>query len=170
MLLAAGASVAAPVPDDLTRLTGRFVRDDAASDDVAAAIDRAVAAMHFVTRPIGRSRLRATNQAPRDVRFALPADSIVILFAGQPELRARRDGSPREWRNAAGEPFTVRLSASVGSDGSVSVTQSFDAEDGRRENAWRLDARGQTLTLDVTVRSPRLPHPLRYRLVFRRSA
>lgn len=166
LLLVAGAPLTA---QSAAPLVGRFVRDSAASDDVAAAIQRTVAEMSFVTRGIGRSRLRATNQPPADVRFALPPDSIVIHYAGQPELRARRDGSPREWRNAAGEPFQARVTLSVAADGSVGVAQSFDAEDGRRENAWRLDAAGTTLTLDVTVRSPRLPQPLRYRQVFRRA-
>jgi len=152
------------------RLAGRYVRDAAASDDVTAAIERAVAQMSFVTRGIGRSRLRATNQPPADVRFALPPDSIVVQYAGQPELRARRDGSPREWRNAAGEPFQARVTVATAPDGSVTVRQVFEAEDGRRENAWRLDGAGSLLTLEVTVSSPRLPQPLRYRHIFRGAA
>jgi hypothetical protein len=152
------------------RLEGRFLRDGAASDDVAAAIERAVAPMNFVTRQVGRSRLRATNQTPADVRFALPPDSIVVRYAGQPELRARRDGSPREWRNAAGEPFEARVTVTAAPDGGVLVRQTFVAEDGRRENSWRLEAGGSTLTLDVTVSSPRLPQPLRYRHVFKQAS
>jgi len=166
-LAAQSGGVVASAPTE--RLAGRYVRDAAASDDVQAAIERAVAQMSFVTRGIGRSRLKATNQPPSDVRFALPSDSIVVHYAGQPELRARRDGTPREWRNAAGEPFQARVTLAPGTDGAVTVRQVFEAEDGRRENAWRLDATGATLTLDVTVSSPRLPQPLRYRHVFRRA-
>lgn len=151
------------------RLVGRFVRDTAASDDVPAAIERAVAQMSFLTRAIGRSRLRATNQPPADVRFALPPDSVVVHYAGQPELRARRDGAPREWRNAAGEPFEARVTLGVSPDGRVTLRQRFSADDGQRENIWALDASGATLTLDVQVSSPRLPQPLRYRQVFRRA-
>jgi hypothetical protein len=172
MMLVAGATLGAQTTAtsrSAESLVGRFALDSAASDDVAAAIQRAVAEMSFVTRGIGRSRLRATNQPPADVRFALPPDSIVIHYAGQPELRATRDGSPREWRNAAGEPFQARVTLSPAADGSAMVQQSFDADDGRRENVWRLDAAGTTLTLEVTVRSPRLPQPLRYRLMFRRA-
>ncbi len=155
--------------DDLAMLVGRFVRDNAASDDVPAAIERAVAQMSFLTRAIGRSRLRATNQPPADVRIALPSDSVVVHYAGQPELRARRDGSPREWRNAAGEPFEARVTLSASPDGGVTLRQRFSADDGQRENTWALDAAGATLTLDVQVSSPRLPQPLRYRQVFRRA-
>lgn len=168
-LLCGSALTPLAAQSPMERLAGRFVRDTAASDDVPAAIERAVAQMNFVTRPIGRSRLRATNQPPADVRFALPADSVVVHYAGQPELRARRDGAPREWRNAAGEPFQARVTVTPEPDGHVTVRQSFDADDGRRENVWRLDAAAGTLTLDVTVRSPRLPQPLRYRQVFRRA-
>lgn len=170
--LAAQPAAAAPsaAPAATARIVGRYVHDAAASDDVQAAIERAVAQMSFVTRSIGRSRLRATNQPPADVRFALPPDSIVVHYAGQPELRARRDGSPRQWRNAAGEPFQARVSVATAPDGGVTVRQVFEAEDGRRENAWRLDAAGSTLTLEVTVSSPRLPQPLRYRQIFRSAA
>lgn len=151
------------------RLAGHFLRDSAASDDVPAAIERAVAKMSFLTRPIGLSRLRATNQPPADVRFALPPDSVVVHYAGQPELRAKRDGSPRRWHNAAGEAFEARATLVEAPDGRVMLRQSFDAEDGRRENTWTLDASGTALTLDVTVSSPRLPQPLRYRQRFRRA-
>lgn len=162
------AAICAPSSAD-AQVAGRFVRDPAASDDVPAAIERAVAEMNFVTRGIGRSRLKATNQPPADVRFALPTDSIVVQYAGQPELRARRDGSPRDWRNAAGESFRARVTMTTAADGSVTLRQSFEAEDGRRENLWQFDAAATTLTLDVTVRSPRLPQPLQYRHVFRRA-
>lgn len=155
--------------DDLAMLVGRFVRDNAASDDVPAAIERAVAQMSFLTRAIGRSRLRATNQPPADVRIALPSDSVVVHYAGQPELRARRDGAPREWRNTAGEPFEARVTLSTAPEGRLTLRQSFTADDGQRENTWTLDAAGTTLTLDVQVSSPRLPQPLRYRQVFRRA-
>jgi hypothetical protein len=160
---------AAEMRGDPSRLSGRFVRDAAASDDVPAAIERAVAQMSLLTRAIGRSRLRATNQPPADVRFALPPDSVVVHYAGQPEFRARRDGSPREWRNTAGEPFEARATLSAATDGRVVLRQSFSADDGRRENTWTLDATGTALTLDVQVSSPRLPQPLRYRHVFRRA-
>lgn len=156
-------------PDPLAPFAGTFQRDPDASDDVPAAIDRAVAGMNFIARPIGRRRLLATNRPPTTVRFALPPDSVVIDYAGQPPLRAKRDGSPRPWRNAAGEEFTARVRVRE-SEGSRRVTQSIEAEDGSRESTWTLDATGQELTLEVVIRSPRLPQPLRYRQEFRRGA
>lgn len=153
----------------ISALAGEFRRDSAASDDINAAIERAVREMNLLTRSIGRRRLQGTNQPPASVRFALAADSVFILFAGQPEVRARRNGTPRPWRNAAGEEFTLRVTVVNDPDGGVTVRQSFDAEDGRRENTWRLDPSGAVLRLDVTVSSPRLPQPLRYRQVFDRA-
>lgn len=164
------ASAAAQAPaDPLTRHAGRFVRDSAASDDVRAAIERAVSRMSFLTRPIGRSRLRATNQPPAEVQLAFPADSVVILYAGQPEVRAGLSGAAFPWRNAAGEEVTLRVTVTSSPDGGVSVVQVFEAEDGQRENHWRLGADSDSLRLDVLVTSPRLPEPLRYRQVFRRT-
>lgn len=168
------AACAAPLgaqaaSDPFERHAGRFVRDSAASDDVADAIERAVARMGFITRPIGRSRLRATNQPPAEVRLAFPADSVVILYEGQPEVRAGRTGAARPWRNAAGEEFALRVTVTAAPDGSMAIVQVFEAEDGRRENRWQLAADGTVLRLDVVVTSPRLPEPLRYRQVFRRG-
>jgi hypothetical protein len=147
---------------------GTFHRDSAASDDVPAAIEEAVSEMNALTRPIGRRRLRATNQPPANVRFALTADSVMIFYAGQPEVRARRNGAPRTWRNAAGEEFTLRVVVTAEPDGGVTIRQTFEAEDGRRQNLWQVDANGRELRLVVTVSSPRLPQPLVYRQVLQR--
>ncbi len=156
-------------PSPIHALAGEYRRDSAASDDVNAAIDRAVREMNALTRPIGRRRLQGTNQPPANVRFTVSSDSLFILYSGQPEVRARRNGSPRAWRNAAGEEFTVRVTAVNDPDGGITVRQSFEAEDGRRENTWRLDPSGAVLRLEVRVSSPRLPQPLRYRQVFQRA-
>lgn len=164
-----GAQPSAPSSDPLAVFAGTFQRDAGASDDIPAAIERAIAEMNFITRPIGRRRLLATNQPPTTVRFAIAPDSVVIDYGGQPPLRASRDGSPRPWRNAAGEEFTARVRVHE-PEGARSLTQFFEADDGSRENTWRLDATGQVLTLEVVIRSPRLPQPLRYRQVLRRAS
>lgn len=169
LVLATPLAAQAPA-DPVARHAGRFVRDSTASDDVRAAIESAVSRMSFLTRPIGRRRLRATNQPPAEVQLAFPVDSVVIRYAGQPDVRAGRFGAAFPWRNAAGEEVTLRVTVTSTPDGGVSVVQVFEAEDGQRENHWRLDADSDLLRLDVLVTSPRLPEPLRYRQVFRRAS
>jgi hypothetical protein len=48
------------------------------------------------------------------------------------------------------------------------LAQEFKAEDGQRKNEYSVSADGRTLTLEVTVTSPRLAQPVRYRLVYDR--
>jgi hypothetical protein len=49
------------------------------------------------------------------------------------------------------------------------LRQSFVAEDGRRDNHFTVSEDGRRLTLEVTVTSPRLSAPLRYRLNYVRT-
>ena len=48
--------------------------------------------------------------------------------------------------------------------------QTFRAEDGSRTNTYSISPDGRTLTMHVVLRSPRLPQPLEYNLVFNRAS
>ncbi len=50
------------------------------------------------------------------------------------------------------------------------LEQRFQAEDGRRVNLYSVSADGNTLTMNVTITSPRLPSPLTYKLVYNRAS
>ena len=51
-----------------------------------------------------------------------------------------------------------------------SLHQTFRAEDGQRVNVYTLSNNGNTMTMNVTITSPRLPDPLTYRLVYNRAS
>jgi hypothetical protein len=53
--------------------------------------------------------------------------------------------------------------------GAGALTQTFKSEEGERVNEFHLQPDG-TLSLDVTVTSPKLPAPVKYTLQFRRES
>jgi hypothetical protein len=142
---------------------GTYVLDRAASDDVNAAIDRAVRGMNFVTRPVARGRLRKTNDAYPWIRVQTDGN-VTIEFAGRTPTVSRPDGTVVRWRRDDGEEFDVSTRMVQGR-----LEQRFVAEDGRRTNTYALSNDGRTLTMNVVIESPRLSEPLTYRLVYTRN-
>lgn len=143
---------------------GTYRLNAAASDDVHAAIDAAVRPMNRITRPIARGRLRRTNDAYGRVVIATGGGQNSIQFDERAAIAAPADGTAIRWRREDGEEFDVTQHVSGGR-----LEQRFVAEDGRRTNVFTLSPDGRTLTMQVTIESPRLQQPLRYRLVYDRS-
>ena len=144
-------------------LAGHWVMDRAHSDDVNRAIDTAVAKMNFVTRPIARGRLRKTNMPYQVVTLAFSANSSSIITDQRAAIVLPASGAAVKWTREDGEVFDV--SGKLVND---VLVQTFTAEDGQRVNRWSVGADGKMI-LDVTVSSPRLPVPLRYKLAYNRG-
>jgi hypothetical protein len=146
-----------------SRYSGVFNLLSAQSDDLEAVIKAATARMNFITRPIARSRLKKTNSPYRSVEIAQPADSIAITYEGR-RIAAPATGASIPWKREDGEKFEIWMRAE-----SDRVQHHFKADDGERLNEFLLSAGGDTLSMLVTVTSPRLPAPLTYRLVYVRK-
>jgi hypothetical protein len=143
---------------------GTFAYVAAGSDDVHAAIDRAVAGLNFAFRPIARSRLRRTNSPYRTLEIRRQNASLAVSLDGGAPIVSPESGTPTSWRRADGEVLQVSTAWEGGR-----LRQSFVAEDGRRDNHYTVSEDGRRLTLEVTVTSPRLNAPLRYRLNYVRT-
>jgi hypothetical protein len=137
----------------------------AQSDDINSAIDRAVAGLNFAFRPIARSRLRRSNAPYATVSIERRGAELAIGLDSGDAIVTPASGTPVRWRRPDGEELQVSTAWEGGR-----LRQSFVAEDGRRDNLYSLSEDGRRLTMEVTVSSPRLREPLRYRLVYRRSA
>jgi hypothetical protein len=72
------------------------------------------------------------------------------------------DGSPVPWTREDGEKFLISARLEQGD-----LIQSYRAEDGERVNVLHVDPATRTLTLAVTVTSPRLPRPVSYTMAYR---
>jgi len=146
-------------------MRGTFTLDRAHSDDVNRAIEQGVSKMNFVTRPIARGRLRRTNQPYQRVVINFTPQQVTTTFDQRHAIESPANGQPIKWRREDGE--TLDLSTEWQSGRLVQV---FRAEDGSRTNTYSISPDGRTLTIHVTVRSPRLPAPVEYNMVFNRAS
>jgi len=152
--------------DDRTRFSGTFkyVGGAAEQDARKAAIDRSIDTLFFALRGIARSRLSAGTTIEPWVAFAFDPGHIRVRVPSSPEAIARDDGTPVDYVNDGERTrLTERLA-----DGKL--TQLFIAGEGRRLNEYGLSPDGTTLTLKVTITSPKLSAPVLYTLTYRRSA
>lgn len=129
-------------------------------DVIAGAIERGTADMNFVTRPIARRRLRATNNAYATIEIRQESGSITTVLDGR-TITSPADGRSIRWTREDGEVLQVATSLR-----GRTLTQTFTAEDGSRESVYELSDEGRRLTLQVTIRSGRLPAPITYRLAY----
>jgi uncharacterized membrane protein YphA (DoxX/SURF4 family) len=135
------------------------------SDDVRSAVNRTVQPMSFITRPIARGRLNATNPTPQDVKVQIAGDTLSVGFDGGTPVVTPLDGVTVPWQSSLTHE-TYQAHATVEGD---TVSQHIAAPDGVRQNAYIFMDSGNRLRLRVTVTSHRLPGPLVYDLLFRRT-
>jgi len=134
-----------------------------ASDNVMTAINAAVNRMNFVTRPIARGRLNRTNQPYQRLVIDFSQSQVSITMDQRAVITSPANGTPIKWTREDGEVLDVSTEWENGQ-----LEQTFKAEDGQRVNVFSVD--GDTLTMNVTVTSPRLPRPLTYKLVYNRAS
>jgi hypothetical protein len=155
--LAAGAPV--PARAQNAALDGSYVFVPQGSDDVNAAIEQAVARMSFITRPIARGRLRKTNVPYRTLRISQTPTQVTTIPDSRAPVVSPSNGTVVKWRREDGEMFDVSTSWEGGA-----LRQTFRADDGQRVNLFSLAPDGRTLTMHVTITSPRLNRPVTYAL------
>ena len=153
-------------------LRGTWNINRAQSDDINAAINRTVAKMNMVVRQIARPRLRSTNTAYPSLVMRYDQSSVRVDMAGRPSVSSPANGQPVLWQRDTGATCRemkgdcVRVSTEW--EGG-NLKQTFQAEDGRRVNVYSVSSDGKTMSMNVTITSPRLPQPLTYKLVYNRA-
>jgi hypothetical protein len=135
------------------------------SDDIKAAVNKTVDPMSFITRPIARGRLNATNPTPQQVHVNVGGDTLGVAFDDGNPVVTPLDGSMVVWQSSLTHE-TYQVHATMQGD---TVSQHIAAPDGIRQNAYRFLDHGDRLQVRVTVTSHRLPGPLVYDLLFRRA-
>lgn len=142
-------------------LAGTFRVDRQASDDIDEAIEHAVSRTNFLIRAIARGRLHKTNPLIQQLVIAFPDAHVSVANDGHPAMVVPVDGMSVKWTRDDGETFDVRVTLQNGT-----LTTTYVAEDGTRTNTYTPTADGKGMTMHVTITSPHLPQPLRYRLAF----
>ena len=159
------AAQPAPAPDPRARLAGTYSYAGGARERQALeqAIERTIADMNFITKPIARGRLRDKNPVHPTITIQFPAGLIDVRMAGRSPLRSPDNGSPAPGQGLSNE--AIRVTQRI--QGATLVTATTSDEGGRRIE-FTPAPDGRSLVVRVTVTSPRLPMPLRYQLTYRR--
>lgn len=163
-LLAAFAIPAAANAQE-SSMRGTFTINRQQSDDINRAIEAAVSKMSFITRPIARGRLRRTNQMYQRVVVNFTPAQVSTTFDQRHAIESPANGQAVPWTREDGERFQLSTAWENGR-----LVQTFRAEDGSRTNTYSISPDGRTLTMHVTLRSPRLSAPVEYKLVFNRAS
>ena len=142
-------------------LDGSYVLVSQGGAEINRAIDAAVRSMSFVIRPVARGRLRRTNVPYQRLRLDVTPEEITTVADGGKPVVTPSSGRMVKWVREDGEELNVSTAWR-----GESLLQTFRADDGQRENHYTLGADGRTLTLGVTVTSPRLPAPVQYTLTY----
>jgi hypothetical protein len=142
-------------------LVGTYINEAQSSKPIEAAIEAGILKMNFITRPVARSRLKKANSPHRKVEITRTQDEIGVSFDGNKPVRMPADGKTIKWTRDDGEVLDV-----AGNWTGDQLVQSFTAADGQRINTFTISPDGSTLTLQVELKSPRLPAPIGYVLSF----
>lgn len=164
ILLLSLSSVSAQKPKKPS-LQGTYTLNTAASDDVDKAIEALVKEVFSWGRSRARNRLRKTNVPPyQRIVISYTEAEVSIATDQRLPLRTPLDGTRVDWTRDDGEKLKV---STVWESGKLKRT--FKGEEGQRVNTYSISADGKTLTMQVSVTSPRLPRPLTYKLVYQRT-
>jgi hypothetical protein len=169
LALAAGSTgaqeeVAAEAEAPGEPLTGTFELAEPhaqAQRRVHRAIDRAADRVNFLIRGFARDRLRDKNPIHRRVQTRVRDGLVTVIYDDD-----RYTSAEGQWRSIVATGERVRLLQQVRGN---RIYQRFVGEDGEKQMVLTFEENGPRMWLDVTVRSDKLPEPLRYRLPFRRT-
>lgn len=163
-LLVAVLTISLGVRAQTSSLEGVYSATTDQSERIDAAIEKAVAAMNFIKRPIARGRLKKTNPSYERISILRSDAQIEIRFDDRAPVQMPANGSSVKWTREDGEVFDVSADWQEGR-----LEQTFKAEDGERVNTFRLSPDGNQLSLHVTISSPQLPSPVEYTLMYERT-
>ena len=160
---ASAAPASAATARGAAPLAGRY-RFVSGRDSVRRAVDAVCDRLDFFTRAFARPILEDRNQPYDAVSLAIE-DDVVSFTLGEWGPVRTREGATRTIRNERGESVRVHQ---VVRDGRL--VQTLATDQGSRRNVIQASPDGRVLTIDTVITSPRLPIPLRYRLVYHREA
>jgi hypothetical protein len=146
-------------------MIGTFLFTAQGSDNVEEVIKAGTARMNFIKRPIARSRLKKTNQPYQSLTMGHTPAQVSVQTDSRKPILTPADGKSIKWTREDGEVFDVNTVWE-----GAKLKQTFVADDGLRENLFWLSPDGNTLTMQVTIRSPQLPAPIVYKVDYRRKA
>ena len=141
---------------------GDYVLDLDGSESIPNAIKALTDPMNFALKAFWKKKLEGSEKAPQNL--SLLKGSNVTLGVNKELPFTAGPGSPARWKRADGEEFLVSTAEEAGA-----FTLSFAQDDVVRTWRFRLSKDGKGLGVEVTLRHPKLPGPLSYRLQYRKA-
>lgn len=161
----ASRNARADIDGDRRRFAGTYRFGGSAAEEAArsAAIDRCVDTLFFAIRGIARSRLSNGTKIEPWVSFGFEAGMIQYRTPSSPVATSPEQGTVVDYTSHGDRSKLSQRFA----DGRLN--QVFAADEGKRTNDWSLAPDGSTLTLRVTISSPKLSVPVGYSLTYRKT-
>jgi hypothetical protein len=139
-------------------LSGSWTLTDAPSP-IPQAIEQGLKGMGWIPAHLARIRMNHINNAYHSLDIKVTATEVIIGYQDGERQQLPLDGQRIAWKRGDGETFDVAVREQQGD-----LVQVYHAKDGQRTNVYHVDPAHGTLSLGVTVTSPRLPHPVTYTL------
>jgi hypothetical protein len=141
----------------------RYSGGESGRKAVERAIDDVADEMSVVARNIARSRLSDANEVPAHVEIANDGDTITVTIDGKPftATLGGKSVSVRDQGKRSRLRYTMR-------DGSLYMT--LDGKEGDRINVFTPRKDGTGVVMGVTMRSDKLPQPVKYRLTYKSTS
>lgn len=156
LLLPAALVAQAPAWD------GDFALEADKGDSIPEAVKRLTDPMNFALRAFWKKKLEGSEKAPRALSLLKGGNATLTVDKELPFTAG--PGSPARWKRADGETFEV-----VFKDEAPAFSLVFTQEEVVRTWRFTLSEDGRTLSVEVTLRNPKLPGPLAYRLQYRKA-
>jgi hypothetical protein len=140
-------------------LEGRYALAEPqhAEATIDAAIDSVVSELFFLARPFARSKLKAATDPCPKLEIDLEPETVSVWCPrDEDRFVSPSDGQPVE---TTFEEKKLTLEQQVRGD---EIRQRMEGQDGVRINRYRLEGDRETLRMEIELKSPRLPRPVRY--------
>lgn len=140
---------------------GDYVLVPEKTDDIPAAIKALTDPMNFALRAFWKKKLEGSEKPPQNLGLLKGGNLTLTVNKELPFTVA--SGNPAKWKRADGETFEVSY------EEGPSFTVTFAQDEVRRTWRFTLAADGKGLAVEVTLRHPKLPGPLAYKLQYRKA-
>lgn len=130
--------------------------------DLTRGISQATEELPMFERLYARHRLADVNPLYKTLQLKQTGTGMELTFDRRAPL-ALQEGRAVSWTREDGEPFSVSLTTR-----GSRFTQVYKGREGQRTNVFYVSPAGQTVIMDVTVRSHKLAKTLHYHLVYER--
>ena len=147
----------------LDRYAGTYSVVPSECEEIRPVVERTVSKMNFLIRGIARSRLMKTQIVFPRITVSSTASEFRVAHVNGTDIAHRDLATGVKAKAPDGSDITVRLSPGP------PLIQRYESNDGKRENIYTLSTDGSKLSVDVRITSPKLPEPIRYRLVYART-